>query len=171
MFSNVVICNEFRTVDGNKMQDLRLILIVIGAITIIALLLHGLWTSCKERCAVFRNRSMKQFKQERQERNETSLSKLDKRIGRVCITSIRHDAVSNLVSIGGNSPFSHLSIHHTCTKQAEHNSSSFLLDDRSKQLALDTVGQPHSKMPPLNTPQIKKKRRCWCCMPPLVKVQ
>ncbi|MGL5007230.1 MAG: cell division protein ZipA [Plesiomonas sp.] len=59
------------------MQDLRLILIVVGAIAIAALLLHGLWASRKEKPTVFGHKPVKRLKDKQPPEQDEDLEDLE----------------------------------------------------------------------------------------------
>lgn len=73
------------------MRDFRLLLIVVGAIAIIALLLHGLWTSHKERSTMFGDRPVKRLKKEPRYQEEPSLSDQNEGVDEVRVIRLRHD--------------------------------------------------------------------------------
>ncbi|WP_284601766.1 cell division protein ZipA [Dickeya dadantii] len=130
------------------MQDLRLILIVVGAIAIIALLLHGLWTSRKERSSLFRDRPVKRLKPKR---DDAPLEELDEGVGEVRVT---HSRGQQNPSPGNYTPSGERSAPSFGQEPAAYDP---LLDDVEPQAPLRQPVQPEAlRAEPQPTPQYQQ---------------
>ncbi|WP_320412388.1 cell division protein ZipA [Candidatus Regiella insecticola] len=90
VYAIVAIYRNHKIVEILTMQDLRLILIIVGVTAIIALLFHSLWIGNKERSALFRDRSIQPKRP--QENNQTLFD--DEGVGEVrVVTSLTPDKV------------------------------------------------------------------------------
>lgn len=77
------------------MQDLRIILIILGAVAIAALLIHGLWTSQKGRQKPIREKPIETFANKKADSTETDTDGFDRDgIGQVRVAGSGHQAAS-----------------------------------------------------------------------------